>query len=272
MTTTDRYGEDDILLLNAYHDGELDASAALALERRLAKDEHLKAYHDALATLRGSMAANLGKEIASDALRARIAGLAGSDIAATQDNVRSFRAAHRRHAGTFDMRQMAASIVMAGLLGSGATLLAVNSGAPESEIAAIVAGHQRALLAAAPVDVASSDRHTVKPWFDAKLAVAPVVLDLTASGYPLAGGRVDIVGGKAVPTMVYRRREHVVSLVAVTRPGSRDEGAAPSRKSRDGYCTMSWHGRDFEYYAVSDLAPAELDSFVAQWRTEAKPK
>jgi hypothetical protein len=60
--------------------------------------------------------------------------------------------------------------------------------APTDEIAAIIADHQRALLAAVPNDVASSDRHTVKPWFDNKLALSPQVLDLSDAGFPLAGG------------------------------------------------------------------------------------
>jgi anti-sigma factor RsiW len=141
-----------------------------------------------------------------------------------------------------------------------------------SDIASIVAGHQRALLASQPFDVASSDRHTVKPWFDGKLALSPQVVDLSGDGFPLAGGRVDVVDGKAAPAMVYKHREHVISVVAIARPGSKDTGAPPTRTTLDGYSVLAWPGADFEYSAVSDLADAELSDFVADWRKAASSK
>ena len=93
---------------------------------------------------------------------------------------------------------MAAAAIIAAVLASGGTYLGLRQAAPTNEIAAIVAGHQRALLATEPFDVASSDRHTVKPWFDSKVALSPQVLDLSDAGFPLAGGRVDVIDGKAV--------------------------------------------------------------------------
>jgi anti-sigma factor RsiW len=138
------------------------------------------------------------------------------------------------------------------------------------ELAEIVAGHQRALLATSPFDVASSDRHTVKPWFDAKLAVSPQIIDLADAGFPLVGGRVDEVDGHPVPTIVYKRHAHVISLTAVPKPGSKDDGAPPTHATRDGYSVFAWPGRDFNYSAVSDVAPSELEEFVSRFRDVSK--
>ena len=109
----------------------------------------------------------------------------------------------------------------------------------------------------------------MKPWFDSKLALSPQVVDLAASGFPLAGGRVEILDGKAVPVLVYQRRAHVISVVAVPH-GGEGARAAPSRpETRDGYSVIRWRGRDFDYFAVSDVAESELSEFVARWRDTA---
>ena len=96
------------------------------------------------------------------------------------------------------------------------------------------------------------------------------MIDLAADGFPLVGGRADIVGGKPVPTLVYRRREHLVSVVAVPKAGGRDDGAAPARETTDGYTVLTWRGADFVYSAVSDVAADELEGFVSRFREASK--
>ena len=248
--------EDDDLMLDAYLDGELDASAALAFERRSAADADLKARYDQLSVLRATLRAKVPREMASDAFRAKIAAMAAP--------------VEQRPSRSFEWRQMAASIAVAAMLASGGTALLLRPGASGPDISGIVAEHRRALLAANPIDVESTDKHTVKPWFDAKLALSPAVIDLAAEGYPLAGGRVEVAGGKLVPAMIYRRRNHLISLVAVPRAGSRDDGTAAANASQDGYAVASWHGQDFDYAAVSDVAPEELAAFVTGWRAAAR--
>ena len=80
---------------------------------------------------------------------------------------------------------------------------------------AILAGHIRGLMAPQPTDVSSSDRHVVKPWLNTRTPQAPRVVDLTQDGFPLVGGRIDVVGRVVVPTLVYRHRQHLISLTAV---------------------------------------------------------
>ena len=154
--------EESLLLLNAYLDHELDAAAVLDVERRINADATLKAEYGRLLELRSALAFHLTKDRASDALRQSVAAIAAPPRPVTARRPRSPR--------SYDWRQMAAAAVIAAVLASGGTYLSLRQAAPTNEIAAIVAGHQRALLATAPFDVASSDRHTVKPWFDSKVA------------------------------------------------------------------------------------------------------
>jgi anti-sigma factor RsiW len=255
--------EEALLLINAYLDGELDAAAAVEVERRMGADATLQAEYDRLLNLRTRIASGIGKDHASDVLRARIAAIAGPDEPALA--ARPAKTLARR----FDWRQMAAAMLIAAFLGSGASYLVLQSEMASDEVVGIVAGHQRALLAAAPVDVASTDRHTVKPWFDGKLALSPRIVDLAAEGFPLIGGRVEVLKGQAVSVLVYRRRDHLVSVVAAPKRGGKDDGASARATTRDGYGLRIWRGSDFVYYAVADLPAEELDSFVASWRQQA---
>ena len=219
--------EESLLLLNAYLDGELDAASVLEVERRIGTDAALQAELARLTELRNAFATHVGKDRASDALRKRIAA-----IAEPADVRPATRTRAKPALRSFDWRQMAAAAAVAAVLASAGTYVGLQQTAANGEVAEIVAGHQRALLATSPFDVASSDRHTVKPWFDSKLAVSPQIVDLAEAGFPLVGGRVDVVDGHAVPTSVYKRREHVISLTAVPKPGSKDDGAPATRDAR----------------------------------------
>lgn len=247
--------ESDVLLVNAYVDGELSAADAAAFERRLAAEPALAAAAARLRALRTALRAANQTEPASAALRNRVARI-GAPAGAS----RAVRRGRR-----FDWRQLAAAIVLSAGVASFATDMALKWPlAPASE--AIVAIHRHALLAADPVEVASSDRHTVKPWFDRTLAISPPVADLAGDGFPLAGGRVDMIGGRRVPVLIYRHRAHLVSVIAVPEAGGRDDGTAPTRGSRDGYTVLSWRGPDFRFSAVSDVAEPELADFVEKLR------
>src|SRR5262249_30711637 len=128
---------------------------------------------------------------------------------------------------------------------------------------AAVAGHARGLLSGQPVDVVSTDRHTVKPWLATKVPFATTVVDLAADGYVLAGGRVDIINDRPVATLVYRHREHLVSVTELPRSATR---GASSRDSVAGHPVVVWVDSVRSYVAVSDMSPPELDSFVAMFR------
>jgi anti-sigma factor RsiW len=259
--------EESLLLLNAYLDNELDAASVLDVERRINSDATLTTELSLLVELRNALSSKLTKDRASEALRRRVAAIADVPRPSRAPAPRT-----RPSARSFDWRQMAAAAALAAVLASAGTYVGLQHPASTNEIAEIVAGHKRALLATAPFDVASSDRHTVKPWFNGKLAVSPQIVDLTDAGFPLVGGRVDVVDGHPVPTIVYKRREHLISLTAVPQSGNKDNGEPLTRATRDGYSLLRWPGRDFKYSAVSDLAENELEEFAVQWRAGAQTK
>jgi anti-sigma factor RsiW len=247
--------DDEMLMLHAYVDGELDTPAALALERRIAADPQLAAELLRLQALRSALGQHVSKDIASDELRARIARI-GQPA--------------RPAARSFDWRAMAASVLVASFLASSGTFYAQKWTAANDDVAVAVAGHRRALLAAQYVDVVSSDRHTVKPWFNSKLAISPAVVDLAMDGFPLLGGRVDLVHGQPVPVLVYRKREHFISVFTVPDSTRQSDEAAPHLDIKDGYNVLEWQGAGFSYLAVSDMELQELQGFVGLWRKALK--
>jgi anti-sigma factor RsiW len=118
----------------------------------------------------------------------------------------------------------------------------------------VVAAHVRSLLAEHLMDVPSSDRHTVKPWFAGKLDFAPEVQDLSAQGFSLAGGRLDYINGRTVAALVYRRRQHTINVF--TWPGGADE--PPKTEGVQGFHVVHWVKHGMAWWAVSDLAENEL--------------
>ena len=240
MTTTDN----DLLLLNAYIDGELDPAHALEFERRLAANSALAKERVRIEALRNAMRERLPRETASPALRRRVAALARPQPFAI----------NWRTGWAF----MAASLAIAFAAGSVASLVAISPGGREPTAELLVASHMRGLMATQAVDVASSDRHTVKPWFNGKLPQSPRVVDLAAQGFPLVGGRIDVIGLTPVPTLVYRARQHVISLTALAW----SRGASLPHHPIDGYNLVEWTDGQLAYWAVSDLAAPELANFA----------
>ena len=83
---------------------------------------------------------------------------------------------------------------------------------------------------------------------------------LTAEGFTLLGGRLDYINGEPVASVVYRRRKHIINLFVARRLSS--EHAFVNTKTMQGYNTRHWSDRGLDYWAVSDLDPAELGEFV----------
>ncbi|HMW29697.1 MAG TPA: anti-sigma factor, partial [Plasticicumulans sp.] len=245
------------LLLHADLDGELDPAASLALARRRAADPAFAAEAERIAALHRALSRISTEHGPSAALRARLAqpwAQAAADVPVTSPvtaPVTPLPAAQtrtRRRGWHSDWRALAASCLLSAGLVYGSAALYFAPDAQQAQIAATVAGHRRALLAQHPVDVASSDRHTVKPWLGSRLALAPTVIDLAAGGYPLLGARIEIVDGRPAPTLVYGHREHLISLSLIP-VGSREE-SSPELSTVDGYGVLRWQHAGMAHVAV----------------------
>jgi len=237
--------KDDELLLNAYCDGELDPVAVGEFERRLESDESLKARYDRLQKLREGVRSIPQMDMPAG-LQARIQSRLDGE---RRNNVTVLR---RR---TWSYQALAAAAVFGAVISSSVMMTMEQFGQRDNVASEVVAGHIRGLLAPQPYDIASSDRHTVKPWFTARLPASPQVPDLAAKGFSLLGGRVDVIGHDPVATVVYKHAAHTISLTTL-RPGQ----SVPDQ-TISGYYVRSWSDGDFTFVAVSDLPGADLAAF-----------
>lgn len=245
--------EAERIALNALLDGELDAREAVAWSGRVAADPDLAATRDEIQATRDAVAA-VPRPPVSDAFLRRIDALAAPVAAAPTRPLRRWAEG---------WQSIAAAIVITALVASSATYyLASPRGASFDML--VADAHRRSLLAASPVDVLSSDRHTVKPWLDAHLGLSPPAPDLAGQGYPLVGGRVEVLGQQPLPTLVYRHNEHTISVVAQPRSGPSTSAMA---LAAGGYNMIQWSGNGFAFTAASDLEAAELATFVADYQT-----
>ena len=131
----------------------------------------------------------------------------------------------------------------------------------------VVSAHVRSTLADTPLQVASSDSHTVRPWFVGRLPFAPPVRDLGPEGFPLLGARLDHVLDRTAAALVYGRRKHRINVFVLPLAEAAAAGLAlpasaadpPVRFARDGYAVVAWSDTQFAFLAISDLNPAEVE-------------
>ena len=255
--------------LHAYFDGELDALGAAAFEGHLESCAECRAALEDLKTMRAALRAELPDERAPAALAARISAALDRETAAPA------RAARRAWpAGGWQARGRSAQSFGRGLLtGAGGGLLAAALAffliaphviAPRGALLDdLVNAHVRSLLPAHLVDVESTDRHTVKPWFAGHVDVSPAVYDFTAQGYRLLGGRADYFEHQRAAALVYQHGPHVINVFSWAGEGA----TLPADTTRNGYRLAFWQEGNLRYCAVSDTGWAELLKLVSLIRT-----
>ncbi len=241
------------ILLHALIDGELDAGHARAVEDHIAGCPRCAAQLHAYRELSKAVAGADLRYAAPPELRRRI------EASLPQARVPNRRAVLKG----FAMGSAVSAIAATGLV---AIILRSDDEARiESEV---VSAHLRSLQAGHLTDVLSTDQHTVKPWFNGKLDVAPPVIDLTAQGFTLIGGRLDYVDTRPIGAIVYRRRAHVINLF-VAQTASAERRAAKIENIQ-GFNIRRWSERGLNYWAVSDLAADELAEFGDKFETAMK--
>jgi anti-sigma factor (TIGR02949 family) len=240
-------------LLENYVDGELDAGRAAELAQHLQTCPGCGGELARLETLSRAIRSEIRRHRAPVPLRR-----AAEDLLAVPEAPTRPDRGRRRLVGA-----IAASLIAGAIASGSATYLTTREllgpGSLDRLAADLVASHMRALVAATPIDVASSDRHTVKPWFAGKIDLSPPVTDFKEQGFALEGGRLDYVAGRPVPVVVYRHREHLIGLYALPDDG-RD--SAPERFERDGYNLLHWRQNGLALWAISDVEFAQLAEFV----------
>jgi anti-sigma factor RsiW len=125
----------------------------------------------------------------------------------------------------------------------------------------VLSAHLRSLLQDTPIQVASGDPHSVKPWFNGRVEFSPDVKDRSVEGFPLVGARLDYVDGRRVAALVYKRRNHVVNVFVW--PSNNPSQVAPRLTSVNGYNLLTWRQNGLTYWAASDLNGSELQQLQA---------
>ena len=241
------------ILLHALIDNELDAGHARDVENHIAGCQDCTA---ALAAYREMSKAVAGMNLryaAPAGLRQRIE--ASLPQPAPQPLVTRALAPNRRSV----LRGFAMGSGLSALAATGLIAIVVRNDSEQRVLSEVVTAHLRSLQAGHLIDVVSTDQHTVKPWFNGKLDVSPPVVDLTAQGFTLIGGRLDYVDARSIGAVVYRRRQHIINLFVAQTANT--ERRAAKMETMQGFNVRRWSQQGMNFWAVSDIAPDELTEF-----------
>jgi anti-sigma factor RsiW len=244
---------DKEILLHGLIDGELDAVHAAQIEAHIAGCAGCAKAHADLLELRAALRAEGVREALPKSLRTRLeTTIRAAEADGEPHKVVAFRP--RR-------RWVRWELGAGGALAAAVAALAVLVGPglqTEGLQQQLVDNHVRSLLADHLIDVVTSDKHVVKPWFDGKVDFSPPVIDLAADGYPLVGGRLDYVNRRVVAAVVYKRRLHVINLFMWP---DRVGGGPAQAEFANGYRLRHWARGGMTYWAVSDVDAASLKQF-----------
>jgi anti-sigma factor RsiW len=248
--------EEASVLLHALIDGELDAGHAREVETHVAGCARCAAEIAQYREMRqGMRSANL-RLAAPQALRSRIeAALPSSSVLAPTPTPTPTRRSL--------LQGFALGTVLSAVAASGAVFVVMRTAQDDQVLGDVVSAHLRSLQADHLADVLSSDQHTVKPWFNGRLDVAPPVPDLTAQGFTLLGGRLDYIDGQPVAAIVYKRRQHVINLFVAA--AATPNHTAARGEAIQGFNTQRWSDQGLRFIAISDLAADELREFHSKF-------
>jgi anti-sigma factor RsiW len=246
----------DIHRINAFVDGELDLAAQLEMEECLQRDAGLREQVEALRRLREDIREGANYHPAPAALRRRIAMIAATKPAPQPPRPSAIAATAGRW---FEWRPLVASFGLVAVLGVTLDVAWLRSSQDSRLLDDVVASHVRSTLGQHLVDVASSDRHTVKPWLSSKLDFSPPVNELQIPRSVFLGGRVDYLDGHPVAALVYRQGEHVVN--SFVWPSAAPDSKAEFSAVR-GFQAAHWSQGSMTHWVISDLNREEFSTVV----------
>jgi anti-sigma factor RsiW len=236
-------------LLHGYLDGELDPPRAEEFERHLETCSQCIAQLEEQESLRASLISAQLYEHAPTALTMKIK----RQIANAEPDGQWSWVPIWRWIGA-----SAAFALLVALAYHGVELMLATKTPAGEQVASteMIDAHVRSLQPGHLTDVLSTDQHTVKPWFDGKLDYIPPVKDLAENGFPLVGGRLDVLNGRSVAVLVYGRRKHFINVFVW--PELPKDSALPATGTRNGYQWNYWHAHGMEFCAVSDVSAVDL--------------
>jgi anti-sigma factor RsiW len=250
------------LRTQAFIDGEVAETEAPAAERHIAGCADCQAFCADAASLSDAVRTSATRYATPAHLRRRVRAMLEAESA--DDERGRWRSARDERASRRSFWRGAFG--GAGLTGlaAGLAILAVQPPSAGGLVEQVTQAHTKALMSGRTIAVASSDHHTVKPWFAGRIDLSPPVRDFAAQGFKLVGGRLDKVAGSPAAVLVYQHGRHQVELFVWS-----DRGASlPAQGVRHGYHAMFWKSGDLDFAAVSDTATPELANFVQLVRSQ----
>jgi anti-sigma factor RsiW len=238
--------DESSVLLHALLDDELDAGHIRDVELHLAGCPRCAAALRSHREMRHLLAGADLRRRAPAALRRRI------DASLQVD--RPIAPSRRSLLQGFALGSVASAALAASLV-----LYVARTDGDQRIVMDAVSAHLRSLQAEHLTDVQTSDQHTVRPWFNGRLDLAPPVVDLTVQGFTLIGGRLDYLDGRPVAAIVYKRRAHVINLFVAQALGP--ARMTPRLTSVQGFNVRQWSDQGLDFLAISDLASDELQEF-----------
>jgi anti-sigma factor RsiW len=236
------------LKVQAYFDSELDAVTANEVERHLSHCDECRALLEGLKGLRGAMRREVPMPRAPEELRERISQALDAEA------LPPARLTPRRLPRRSGFWAGAASGLGGAALAAATAFYFVTPATADPLLDDLVSAHVRSLMPDHLIDVVSTDRHTVKPWFSGHADVSPVVADFDAQGYKLLGGRADYLDKQRAAVVVYQHGKHTINVFSwATDAKNRDHN-----DTRNGYHLAFWKSGNLEYCAVSDTGWDEL--------------
>jgi anti-sigma factor RsiW len=250
--------QDSRIYLPAYLDDELEVADNLRMQKHLADCSDCRQAEEEQLALRSALR--------DPSLYAHPSADFEKRIEAAVRRQAKEEARSRRSSWIESLRwvPVAVALVIVSTLGALFVINSLRSSHQQLIASAVLAGHIRSLQAGHLVDVPSSDRHTVKPWFQGKLDFSPPVPDLSELGWTLIGGRLDYVDGRPVAALIYQRRMHNINVFLWPNHGAADD--AVKQEDAQGYQILHWNGAEMTYWVVSDLNYAELQEFARALR------